>query len=752
MTKNALNASMSSVAFAAALFAGCTPAIAQSNAGAAQDEAAQEDSAGGVGDIVVTARKTSERAVDVPISLVAVSGEQLASKGVVQLQDLAVSVPNFRQTNGATGTFRSIRGGGSPGSNFAFEQSTGLFVDNISYGRNVHSFIPIFDVDRVEVLRGPQVIAFGNSTTSGAISISTKKPGSDFGGNLEAAYEFNNNELVLRGGIDIPLGEKVSVRLAGFAQILDRGWVANIRPTDTFFGPKYRNYAGRVTVVAKLDDSLEAKFKYEHDRIKIEGSSLQATFNPASDPNIVEANLDGVSYAFQPSPYDGRRDQQHMDADTLLFELTKEFGDQTLVSTTGYTRYFYDQDLDADVGPKAIAATHPQDDYKQFTQELRLYGPLSSNLKYAVGAYYQHEVQRPRFLFNQNTALGRLALLDTRANQISVFGGLTWKPVEQLTIDAAVRYSSIRRTSDQYARRTTPLTYNVIPDSPGFVSHTFTGIETPDDFVMPQLVLSYQPTRDLNFYAKVVKGDKAGGVDAQYVGQIRTSASFRAEKATSYELGAKAILLDRALSLNLAIFRSDFDNLQVSSFNGVTNAFEVRNAASSRSQGVEFDATLAPIGGLRLNASLAYLDAKYLQFPEGPCTPEQALLVPAPCKNNLSGQRTPFNSTWTASGGIEYRASVGSLFVTPRIDFSYRSSYNPTTNNDPLLVQSGFTLVDARIDLATADERFTIGLFGRNLTDKIYSEVALGAPFTNRVRLGDTSRGRQLGVNVGVKF
>jgi iron complex outermembrane receptor protein len=127
-------------------------------------------------------------------------------------------------------------------------------------------------------------------------------------------------------------------------------------------------------------------------------------------------------------------------------------------------------------------------------------------------------------------------------------------------------------------------------------------------------------------------------------------------------------------------------------------------------------------------------------------------VVPPPCLADLSGERTPFNSEWTGTVGAQYEFFIGSLGVTPRVDVSYRSEYNPTTNEDPLLDQDGFTLVDARLDFALSGDRVTLSVFGKNLTDEVYTEFVGGAPFLNRVRLGDTGRRRQYGVQASINF
>jgi outer membrane receptor protein involved in Fe transport len=211
--------------------------------------------------VVVTARKREERALDVPISLVTLNGGTLAQRNIMRMEDLTPYVPDFRQTNGAIGTFRSIRGGGSPGSNYAFEQSTGLFFDNISYGKNVHAYIPFFDIERLEILRGPQVITFGNSTTTGALSVTTRSPGDTFTADLQASYEFENEEYILRGGVDVPVTDGFALRFSGYAQMLDNGWVDQIRPSGTSYGPRYDNYSGRVVALGRPNDDFTIKLK-----------------------------------------------------------------------------------------------------------------------------------------------------------------------------------------------------------------------------------------------------------------------------------------------------------------------------------------------------------------------------------------------------------------------------------------------------------------------------------------------------------
>ncbi len=249
-----------------------------------------------VGEVIVTARKRSESAHDVPISLTVLSGESLESKGIKQIQDVMQFAPDLQQSNGMGGAFRTMRGAGSVGSNLGFEQSTGLFFDEVSYGRNPQSYLPIFDVERVEVLRGPQVITFGNSTTSGAVSIVNRKPGDRFAADASVLQEFYNHQTTVRAGVTLPLGEKASVRVAGFMDQIDKGWIKTYNLGTKDYGPNSDDAAGRITFVADPTDDLQITLKYEHDRTRLNGTNIITTTNALNFPFVPSTKFEPVTY------------------------------------------------------------------------------------------------------------------------------------------------------------------------------------------------------------------------------------------------------------------------------------------------------------------------------------------------------------------------------------------------------------------------------------------------------------------------
>lgn len=267
------------------------------------------------------------------------------------------------------------------------------------------------------------------------------------------------------------------------------------------------------------------------------------------------------------------------------------------------------------------------------------------------------------------------------------------------------------------------------------------------------MLVQYDVTPNVMAYVKYVKGAKSGGYDWSYQGATPRGGVFLPEQAKSYEGGVKGTFLDRSLSMDVQVFRTDFTNLQVSAYDGVSSQI-VRNAAAQRSQGVEVEVSWRPVSQLTLSANGAYLDAKYLEFPGGTCNTPQRLATPAGvnCVQDLSGTRPPFQSKWSGNFTVQYDADMGDFLVSPRVEIGYRSSSNVSTNNDPAGYQKGYANIDGRIDLTKNGAPWTVGLFGKNLTDEHHMEFFLDAPLLTGVHSATRNRGRQIGIQASAKF
>lgn len=730
------------------------------------------------GDIIVTARKREERLRDVPISVLAVSGDALAERNVARLTDLVTVVPNFTLSlaGGQPATF--LRGFGTYGTQFS--QSVGKFVDNVSYGRDIHSRIPLFDIDQVEVLKGPQVLLYGNSTTAGALNISTKAPTDQFSIDALASYEFNHNETILQGGVTIPLSEAVSFRGAVFFQDLDKGWLHNTITGED--DPGFRNRAYRGTLRIAPSDSLDIKLKGEFARVRDRGGTGQQ-IRQSSNPNrqLADVELDdnrqsatnGAPF-FTPEFYG-------IDNTTLQADISLETGLGTLQSTTAFVDTHQSSGQSSSSGRPDIIILQ-RTDYKQISQELRLTGS-TDRLDYTVGGYYENSDYDVFGVINLNpqgvniplAPVGRYLELVQKTHSYSVFGDFNFHITDQLNLSAGARYTWVRQNSDQISDAvplitdfrfgTTkpevkklldptlrPLLVPLFGGSP----HTLNDIKRRESHFQPQVILQYKPNADMMIYGKFVRGEKQGGVDFAYngtaAGAFADEAVFDSEGARSFEVGVKGVTSDRLLEYSLVAFDTAFRDLQLTAFLGTTQF--VTNVGKASTRGVEAEVTLRPLQGLVINATGNYLDAKFKDFEGAPCTVFQteATAPGVVCSQNLSGSPTPFQSKWSGTLNVSYAVDAGDFEVTPKISVLGRSSYNVSTNIDPLAKQKGFAQVDLDLSLFHKRSGIRASVFARNITDRKYLEYGVATAVIPGAFTVYTSRGASVGLQLGIQY
>lgn len=730
-------------------------------------------------EVIVTARKREESLQNVPVSIAAVSGEALRQEKIVNQVDLSMRVPAFKQTTAGVNTYTFIRGVGS-GSNPSFEQAVATFVDGVYAGRGQQARFPYFDLERVEVLRGPQVALYGNSAIAGAISVVSRKPGHEFGGEASASYEFNNQETVVQGGVTIPLNDAFRLRLAGYYDNQDKGWLTTYRPTGVSLDPQRRDRGGRVILAYDPGGALDAELKYESYSLLTIGGSNQATSNVTHNGAVTEYNFDLVRYFGNGAPLNGKtHDSARMNNQTVQATVNYKVPLGTLTAVTAYNWYGFSQDTEGDMSPLPIFDYDHHEHYRQFSQELRLTSNTGGRFDYIVGAYYQRDHVLPSALLDVNLAaepapfgapippLSAYQYLDQVMKNYAVFFDANYALTPRLKLNVAARYMHVTKDATLYRHATfinttTPNPAFEAPLGPGRPSlfglafgapHTFTGLSLSETHLMPQVGLQYEFEGGGMAYAKVVKGAKAGGFDWSYAGADPNAAHFLPERATSYEAGYRGEAFDHTLSFGLTLYRTDVKDLQVSVFDGRTS-YVVGNAAQQRSQGVEADFTWRPVSSLRIVGSGAYDDAYYVSYANAGCYVEQRLATPAgvTCRQDLSGAQAPLTSRWAYNLGFVHTTNVGQFVLTTQANYSWRSKFNMTLLNDPQQVQKAFGLLDARIALGPPDQRWQFAVFGKNLTDELYSDYATDAPTVTGVRFRDTQRPRQIGVELSTKF
>ena len=736
---------------------------------------------GGLEEIIVTAQKRAEGLSDVPISISAVSGKQIEAYGQTNLESVSSSIPNFKITQTAIANRIAIRGIAS-GDNKGFEQSVAMFVDGIYYGRDQLSRIPLVDLQRIEVLRGPQPTLFGKNAIAGAVNVVSRRPTRDFEGSVSASYEFEHKEKRITGVLSGPLSENIGARLVGYYRDMD-GYFFNTKQNRN--EPNVREAFVRGIVDFKGDGPLTADVKVEYADFKTKGQPREP-FGPVgiyravfAGPLFVETNEDYV-----------RADGGYLSRNKIFNSVVNanlEVGDHTLTSVTGYLDYKVNETIDVDfVNPDLLDGTKQSENYRQFSQELRIASPGDQPFNYIAGAYFQNtklgvtdQVRFSPFFLNTGfRALGNTfndRLYSQKSDLISVFaqGEISLTDALRFTVGARFNHET-KNGSRALAINRGPLSLTPPSGNPisaaavigtfraiNIEAHSIAGKLSEDSF-NPMANIQYDITDDLLFYASFARGTKAGGFDVRG-NSLPTSTTvatpgafvFGDERADNFEAGLK--YKTRTFAFNISAYRTKYKDLQTNVFDGQLS-FNVRNASGARTQGVEADMRWAVDDHFTLSGAIAYLDFTFTNFPLGQCFFQQVPTSGAFC--SYTGKRNALTPKLSGNLNGDFSHEVGGamkLGVNINADFS--SSYIAAANLDPRTHQDGYVKMGARLSLGHVDDKWAIALVGRNLTSERIKQTAgalpLATTFTARNGVAYSAiydRPRNIALTFDVKF
>lgn len=720
---------------------------------AAFAQEAPAESQGGLDDIIVTAQKRAEGLSDVPISISAVSGKQVESYGQTNLEQISSSVPNLKITQTAIANRIAIRGIAS-GDNKGFEQSVAMFVDGVYYGRDQLSRLPLVDMERVEVLRGPQPTLFGKNAIAGAVNITTRSPTDEFEGTVSGLYEFNHKELQLTGVLSGPLSDGIEARVVGYHRSMD-GYFYNQKLKRN--EPNVDEYYARGKVEFDKGGPLAAELKLEYADFAMKGQPRDV-FGAVGNYNAVFQGPFFVStvpdYVREDNGYESRN---KVFGATLNADL--EIGEHTLTSVTSLLDYKTREIVDVDFsGISFLDGTNLREDYRQLSQELRLTSPGGEAFNYIGGVYYQHaKLDVQDFTLFNPTFLGLgapfNALGDTRNDRdysqtsdlISAFAQGELSLTDQLRVTAGARFNHEKKSG----RRSLAIVQGPLSTAPAAVvaavfralnieAHSIAGKLSEDSF-NPMVNVQFDATDDLMLYASYARGTKAGGFDIRS-NSLPTSTTvakpgafeFQDESADNFEAGLK--YKGRDVAFNLSFYRTKYKDLQVNIFDGTLN-FNVRNAAAARTQGIEADFRAALAEGLTISGAIAYLDFKFTNFTDGQC---YYLQTPGPggfC--DYSGKRNALSPKWSGNLNVDYWTPVGSdLKLSFNVNADFSSSYIAAANLDPRTYQGSYAKLGARIGLGQIDNRWEVALIGRNLTDQRILQTGSAMPLATTITGG----------------
>lgn len=660
------------------------------------DALAADTQADALEEIIVTARKRNESLQEVPVSVSAVTNSTIQKTGASKVRDLEYMVPNmvfsgFWDTQASI----AIRGVGDFTRNMGYEMRVGIYVDGIFAGRSGSANQELLDIERVEILRGPQGTLFGKNTIAGAVSLTTVKPDGNFGGYITAEYG-NYDLFTAKGSVNIPLIEDKLYSKFSLIRKTRDGYVENL-----FEGQK--DAASLDYVIAR------AQFR----AILGDRTEANLTFDYKDDSHEAYLGEPNVGLGFDQAP-ESHQINTYMtptaSSEAFAVSLTVDHDFSSGYSLTSLTSY---RDTDAlarweenHSSLRLFDVTFGDDDM-QFSQELRLTSPQDNRLSYVAGLYYWHQkAQTDRLAVSGSDLIPGVTLEVPQTGSVisdsyAAFVHGEYRVTDDLSVTGGIRYTGEKKDLN-YTQLGVPL----------FID--FVGFEDSysDDAWTPSIGLSYKVDDEKMIYATVSRGFKSGGWNADYV--VSTDIGFDAEYATSFEIGAKTEWLDNRLRLNIAGFITNYSDYQVFQFVPIEGGgliFSLTNAGKATTKGFEIELTAQPIDDLTLTANYGYTDATFDEFKNG-----------GGPGVDFDGNRLPLAPKSTLSFGAEYRFQVSDrLGSYIRADYSHRGGmYHNPDNTMPDFYTSGYDLLSARAALTLPFDGLEIALWGKNLTGEVY--------------------------------
>jgi iron complex outermembrane recepter protein len=714
-----------------------TPAVAQQETAEDREEALREDDAR---EIVVTARRRAESLIDVPIAITAYSGEQLEQQGALDLTEIGDTTPNVtleasRATNSTLTAF--IRGVGQQDPVSGFEAGVGIYIDDVFLNRPQAALLDIYNVERIEVLRGPQGTLYGRNTIGGAIKYVTRRLPRD--PELRVRANLGTHEQAdLVATASAPVSNGILRVGASGARLSRGGFGKNLTTGEANYNRDV--WAGR----------LSAEINNERDVfIRVQGDLTQDNSNPRGGHRLIPGFVTGLPVL--PNEFDTRGalsdPEQNIRAWGLsLFAEVQPWERWTIRSITAHRDDRSATPIDFDAQPRIDLDVPGFYLNNQTSQEFQLlYNTDRFNAIF--GAYFLDAGARTQFdvrIFTTFPGLTAFTDADIHTETYALFGDLTFDLTNQFSVSAGGRYTWDRRTADilrqNYLGGGSPLFGGAgVPF--GLAQTDFQGERSFNRFT-PRGSISFRPTRDHHLYASYSQGFKGGGFDPRGVGanapdldgdgivdsgEVADFLGFEPEVVDSYELGYRGSIFGNRLNLAVTGFHADYNDVQIPgsaacTVGGIpTFCGVVTNAAKARFRGLEVEAnarlanSIAAAGdSVRLSGTLGYIDAQfreYFTFIAGSGTVDVT--------DFRKVQNTP---KWTASATLDYGAPVGAGRLNLINTVSYRSKTYQFEVPTPVFGfdQPGFALWDASIVWRANSDRWYVGLHGKNLTDKRY--------------------------------
>lgn len=707
---------------AATPFAIAVPASAQ-DAPAANEE-----------EIIVTARRTEESLQDVPAAVSAFNGAALERLGATEATGLQGAVPNLnvvqgRGSSNATNVY--IRGVGQPDALQTFDPAVGFYVDGVYYSRIRGTQMELFDLDRVEVLRGPQGTLYGKNTIGGAISLVTRRPGA--GGEPHALASLtvgDYDQREMRVTASSPITDNFALGGAFFAATRD-GYVTNPNTGEEY---NDRNAWG-ARVAAAFDPtsnfSIDFAVDYTEEDNALTMGQPTNTLTNVLGTVLYPVPADAPEFNFEAVATPGLPNSSTMNHGGASLRMAWDLGNNwTIKSITGARELEYADYVDIDATALELGDVFVAVDQDQFSQELQAIYE-GDRLTVVSGLYYLNEnIDSHQEAYADAFVIGFAGLtsftrtiddeLETTSQAAYING--SFDLTDRLSVSAGLRYTEEEK---QYFRTTSTFYSNAAFNG----TFAFDAEDTWDD-TSGTISLDYRASDNVLLYGRIAQGFKSGGFNGR-ANDPGSDQPYDPETVVSYEVGAKTDWMDGRLRANLAVFHNDYEDFQARVSRLVTSPsqpvegpdFAVLNAGAMQISGAELELTYLATDALRLDAQIGYLDAEYEEFFE------ERIIATVPTIVDRSFQEPAFSPDWTARFGANYEfdlADNGSLTLNGSA--RYRSEMALAVDNSdvftgtifPGMWQDDYWLYDASLTWRDPNEQFSVGVVGRNLSDEVY--------------------------------
>jgi len=721
------------LALAAAVSAALTPVVVNA-----------QGSVKGLEEIVVTAQKRAQSAMDTPLSLTALDGDSLKNRQVGTMEDLRLVSPGLRSANSNGVNRLFIRGIGLNAFASGADPSSGFYVDGVYVGRPSFQLGSFFDVDRVEVVRGPQGTLYGRNATAGAVNMHSRRPSEDLSGYLEVTagnYQMHETTGAISGSLN---GDDTVLGRLAFHQLNRDGY------GDDFTGHHPVNDANQqsargtlqflpsdavdITVIGEYHKEADNNY-FTTNHGAYPGATLAGLLGPANPANgwvpagiSIENSHDAATNLFG--------DTNNRESFALTALATVDISDTLgFSSTTGWRKNSRSNHANSDGTSAGLGNTFYNEDTEQLSQEFQL--TYSDDRLDAVAGvfYYEEEIENyvyvPFIQFSSGPGATPVPYEQDGVMDIeawAVFTQATYSVQPDFRVTLGARYS--RETREHQGQFTGLFVPVYVADEE----------KTWSSFT-PKVGLEYDLFDNTLLYASWTKGFKSGTYN---VGQ--NNPVIDPEEIKAYEVGFKSQLWDNRLELTGAGFFYDYTDLQVNKIIGIATV--TTNAGEAENKGIELAARAQLTDSLMVDANITWLDATFTEFSS--INP----LNPAAGEEDLEGNLLPGAPEYSAGIGISYEISLASgAFITPRVDAAYTDQVYFSEFNDPIVGQDSVTKVNASVRYESADGKINVTAWGKNITDEyVVTNISLGIGLWGFPLYGGVEAPATYGVTLGYNF